>query len=178
MKIGGVEAKRRGELEPLVFSREDGNDLVFIAKPVYNLDEFIALCPEPDVKQFGKMTKDGWVPDLEAPQYLDLLRLRRVAHWDYTMIKSLEPSNINWDKVKHNDPKTWKHCQTELLSVLSYTEFSKVIGLVEEANTMDDAKLEENRESFFRKRVAVLEQTSPTSAQENMQSGQPANSSA
>jgi hypothetical protein len=174
MKVGGVKAERRGELPPLCFAREDDQFLVFTAKPVYNWDEFDAICPEPDPKQFGVMTKEGWQVDSEAPGYLDQLRIYEKRRAAYMFIKTIEPSNIEWDKVKINDPETWKFYREELVGesgCLSENEFGHLSNLVTEANTLSYAKLEANRETFFQKRAAQASQNSQNTDQENTSSG-------
>jgi len=148
--VGGIVAKRGGVLPPLVLKRED-DELVFRAQPVHDLDEFEALCPAPDFKKFGVLTPQGWQPDPEAPEYLDLLKTYRKRRWAYIVIKTLEPSNIEWEKVKLKDHTTWLDYYEELAAVLSYNELGHVMALIEEANALDQEKLEENRQSFFRK---------------------------
>lgn len=179
MRVNGVEAKRRGVLPPIVFPRDDGEFLAFYVQPVYDLDEFDILCPEPDPKKYGMLTKDGWVTDYEAPALLDELKRHRMKRWEYIVIKSLEPSNITWDKVDPKNPKTWHHHEAELRGVMSYSEFGQLMGLIDEANSLNKKRLEENRETFFRK-LAERQQKAEAgqcSGQENTSSGEPASDS-
>lgn len=157
MRIGGEDVTRRGQLDPLVFERDNGQLIAFIIKPVYDLDEFEALCPEPDPSKFGALTPKGWAPDPEAPELLDLRRLYNKRRWAYLVIKSLEPSNIEWEKVKLSDPQTWQFWEEELRAVLSYTEYGVLMRLIDQANTLDAGKLEENRQTFFQRRRALLD---------------------
>ena len=173
MKIGGVEASSSWEPDPLILERgrdEKGNKvfLVFRARGLRDLDQFKAMCPKPENKS-GMLTKDGWVLDPEGPEYLDQLRQWQKLKMAYIFIKTLEPSNIEWQKVQFGNPRTWLQYEDELKSILSYVEMSHLIELVEQANALNSAKLEENRQTFFQMRDQRLQQLKPDG-----QSGDPA----
>lgn len=179
MKIGGQEAKKGGLFGPLTFKRDDETFYPFFATPVHNLDEFNRLCPVPEVTS-GMFTPTGWVKDPESPAHKAALANRGEIRWAYICVKSLEPSNIEWDTVVLDDPSTWINYEDDLLSVLSYLEFAKVQGLIEEANALDEAKLEENTASFFRQMAAKNaeqppENPSPNSAPESTPDSESAN---
>lgn len=155
MKVNGVDAKKvtAWEPDPLVLDRgrdEHGEKvfLVFRARGVKTYDEFEALCPEPKNTQ-GYMTREGWQIDPEAPVYVDEMKRWRQQRWAYTIIKTLEPSNIEWEKVKIAAPKTWHHFKEELRLILSDNELGRLYGLIHEANVLNQEKLEENKQSFF-----------------------------
>lgn len=171
MKVGGVQADKPGSLEPLVFPRGK-ESLVFIAKAVGDLNEFNAVCPEPDLSKHGRIGKEGWEPDPEAPAYLELMKTYRAQRWAYFFIKTLEPSNIEWDKVKLSDPRTWKFYEEELRANLSFTEYGHVVDLVEQANLMGTERLEVARQRFFQKQAALSAQLIPISGQATTPSGE------
>lgn len=154
--IGGFPAKKGGALLPLVLTGGREYPLAFYAKGLESFDEFEAMVPKPDVKKYGMFTAQGWVPDPHAPAYIDQCNEYMQLRWAYTIIKTLEPSNIEWSTVDPRKPETWKNVHEELKATLGHYERGLVIALVEEANVMDEAKLEENRNSFFQMRESLL----------------------
>jgi len=81
------------------------------------------------------------------------LVFRRIA---YIVVHSLRPSEIEWDTVQLDNPSTWGNWETELKNAgLSEIECSRVLGLVLEANCLDEAKLRKARELFLRGTPAV-----------------------
>lgn len=154
MKIGGVEVSREWTTEPLVF-RHGSQLIAFIAEPVHDWDEFNALCPQPDTTQFGRYEKtpEGvkFVVDHEAPALKDVRKKRAKLMDEYLIIKSLAPSNIEWQNVKLDDPETWQNAEKELRTVLTTHEYNLVVKLVLDANALDQESLEENRKSFFQR---------------------------
>jgi hypothetical protein len=146
MKIGGKPVTKC--IEILVLPRVDG-DLIIKAEAVAINDEFNALCPEPQAPSVR--TKDGKKDDLEDPDYLKAVDKRSVARWDYMCIKSLAPSEIEWDKVNLSQPITWNGWKQELLDAgLSEIEVGRIQGAVQAANSLDEDKLKEARDSFVR----------------------------
>jgi hypothetical protein len=68
----------------------------------------------------------------------------------YIVVRSLEPSQIEWDTVKLDEPSTWLNWEEDLKkSKFSIIEIRRVHRLVLEANCLDEAKLEEARKSFL-----------------------------
>jgi len=93
----------------------------------------------------------------------------------YMVLKSLEPSDIEWEKVNAADPSTWLGWQDELKEAgISQTELNRIIVCVMQANALDEDKLKEAREVFLRGPVPVpSEYSGPDTELENMQSGNP-----
>lgn len=172
MKVNGQIATRPVALPPLVFPRGEG-ELVFIALAVENFDEFNKLCPEPDPKQFGRLGPQGWEVDDDSPQYRDLMKQHGRQKWAYMFIKTLEPSNIEWETVNVNQPQTWKNFEKELRSVLGHVEYGTLVNLVEEANMMGSDHIEVARKRFLLKQEALrLQKTSPSSEPASTPSGE------
>ena len=172
MKVGGVETSREALFGPLTFRR--GKDyLVFYAQPVWDLDEFNLRCPAP-VNNHHMFTKGGKVIDPKAPAYLDALAEHSRKRWGYIVLKTLEPSNITWDNVSLVDPSTWVNVEQDLKRSLGLYEFSRVMRLVDEANAIDEEKLEENAQSFFQQQAQAAEakKQSPNTAPANTLSGE------
>lgn len=146
MKIGGVEVKACEEI--LVLPRLSG-DIVIKAHAVKDMDLFHALCPSPTAP--GVRTKDGFKPNVEDKNYLQLLDIYSTQRLAYIVIKSLEPSCIEWEKVKLEDPTTWTLWSSELTAAgLSDVECQLILRCVLQANSLDEEKLKEARSVFLR----------------------------
>lgn len=173
MKIGGVEIKGPAE-EVLVLPRLDGDDIVIHAIAVSDMDEFEALCPLP--KPPGMRTKAGWAPNPNDETYKDRVTQHGELRLAYMVLKSLEPSEIEWGKVNVDDPSTWLEWQNELKDAgISSTEVNRIIVCVMQANALDEAKLKEARELFLRGPVQEPDEyCGPDTELENTQSGDPA----
>ena len=147
MKIAGIDPKTLSNEVLLVLPRGE-SEIVFRAKGLPDMAEFEALCPSP--KPPGKFTKDGWVPQLNDPTYQQVLGEWAKKRLGYMVVKSLAPSEIEWDSVKENDPRTWAKWEEDLKSAgLTQVECNRVLALVLEANALDDAKLQRAREVFL-----------------------------
>lgn len=149
MKVGGVQVTPPPE-GLLVLEREEGN-LVFRARPIPMdaWDQFNKICPEPPVPMvLVKGEKKANTTDETYQSQLRKLHTKRMA---YLCLKSLEPSNIEWDNVVMDDPDTWEKFEDDLRSAgMTEIEIDKVIKLCVGANTLDEEKLKRARESFLR----------------------------
>ncbi len=174
MKIAGIDPKTLSNEVLLVLPRGE-TEIVFRAKGLSDMAEFDALCPTP--KPPGKFTKDGWIPNLNDPTYQQVLGEWARKRLGYTAVKSLAPSEIEWDSVKENDPRTWSKWEEDLKSAgLTQVECNRVLALILEANALDDAKLHRAREVFLRGQEPMpAEFSSPHSAPQSSPSGALAN---
>ena len=146
MKIGGVSVTKCEEL--LVLPRGDGNDIPFRAVAVTVNDEFEKLVPMPVPPMV--ITKNGKQPDLTDDTYKAALASRDVKRFAFLCLKSLEPSNIEWETVDLEKPNTWSGWSQELKDAgLSDTEVNRVIGTVMIANSLDEDKIDEARKTFL-----------------------------
>lgn len=172
MRIGGVEVNKSPR-EILVLPRGD-QEIVFEAVALASWDEFDAMCPEP--KAPGIRTRDGFQPDKDDPTYKQLLENYRAQRWAYLVLKSLEPSEIEWESVDVSKPSTWKNWSQELQDAgLTAVEINRVIQLVMDANCLNEARLKEARELFVRGRQqARAESSGLRIAPAAGQSGEPA----
>jgi len=170
MRIGGVELTGPNE-EILVLPRLSG-DIVIRARAVSDMSDFEKLVPEP--KAPGKLTKDGWVPQLDDETFKQRMEAYHTQRFAYMVIKSLAPSEIEWDKVRLDNPQTWKHWDKELREAgLAETEVNRITVCVMQANSLDERKLKEARELFLRGMAEEVSSSSghPTEP-ENMPSGE------
>lgn len=178
MKINGKEITKANE-ELLVIPRGNGENIVFRAKAVLDMSDFYKICPipkAPEVMLPGGRKK----VDIEDKGYLQELNNYGNMRHSYLIIKSLEPSNIEWDQVKISEPGTWHLYEDELKKAgFNYVEQQLIINCVFTANALNETKLEEARESFL---ASLLEESERLSllpiAQQNMQSGEPVKDSA
>lgn len=153
MKIAGLDPTTFAVEEVLVLPRGDQN-IVFRAKGVPNMDEFHKFVPEP--KAPGVFTRDGWKPNEEDGHYRTALTEYQRRRLAYIVVKSLEPSEIEWDTVDMDNPSTWPNWELDLQNVgFSQVECNRVLGLCMEANCLDEAKLKKAREVFLRGPMAT-----------------------
>jgi hypothetical protein len=173
MKIGGVDPKTLCNEVLLVLPRGE-QDLVFRARGLKDMDTFNAKCPQP--KPPGKLTRDGYVSMPDDPAYQTVLGAWAKKRLGYIMLHSLKPSDIEWDTVKEDDPRTWSNWEQDLRGGgLSEIECSRVLAVVMEANALDEVKLKKAREVFLLGQVQEQKASSgPATEQVNTPSGEPA----
>ena len=158
----------------LVLPRGNDKEIVFRAQPVKDMEPFEQLCPRPSPP--GKLTRDGWVQMENDPTYKQVLKAWADQRLGYMVMKSLEPSQIEWDTVLESDPRSWCNWSTDLRNGgLSDTECQRVMNLVLEANCLDEAKLKKAREVFLAGEAAKVASSGLPTGQESTQSGAPAN---
>ena len=171
MKINGHEVVGLPE-EILVLPRGPNQQVVLKARAIPDFEEFDKLCPPP--KPPGRLVKNVWEPNEKDPTYQDVLReynRRRIA---YMVVKSLEPSNIEWDTVKMESPSTWVNWEAEFKKSFSQIEINRVVQLVFDANCLNEEKLELARRSFLAGQTQVVESSGLTGGQPSTPSGEPA----
>lgn len=173
MKIGGLDPKTLCNEVVLVLPRGEQN-LVFRAVGLKDMDVFLAQCPIPQPP--GKLTRDGVVPMTDDPTYQTVLNQWGKKRLGYMVFHSLKPSDIEWDTVTENDPRTWLNWEKDLREGgLSEVEVSRVLALVMEANALDENKLKKAREVFLLGQVQEsIISSGPATEQVNTPSGEPA----
>lgn len=174
MKIAGIDPKTLCNEVLLVLPRAEQN-IVFRAHGLKDMDEFQAKCPLP--KPPGKFTKDGWVAEENDPTFQQVMAEWGKKRLGYIVTRSLEPSNIEWDTVKLDDPRTWPNWEKDLIDGgLTQIEANRVLALVMEANSLDETKLSKAREVFLAGQAPMPPEFSgPVAAPANTPSGGPAN---
>lgn len=173
MKIGGVDPATLPKEEILVLPRGT-QQVVFRAVGIPDYEEFNTLCPEP--KPPGKLTKDGWEPHEDDPDYKSLMAAHGAKRLAWMVIKSLEPSEIEWDTVVPAKPSTWANWQKDLKNAgFSQVECNRIQQLVFQANCLDEEKLKRARDVFLLGQQPVPSEFSGRSTEpESTQSGAPA----
>jgi hypothetical protein len=147
MKIDGREVKDDFPEDILVLPRMD-HDIVFRARGVPDMEEFKKLVPEPMCPTLLK--KGRKVNDSENPDYLKQVADYGEKRFAYLVLKTLEPTNIEWDTVDMGKPSTWKNWTEELRKAgLSEPECNRIIALVLSANSLNEQRMKEAREAFL-----------------------------
>jgi hypothetical protein len=145
MKISGIEVTKNEAL--LVLPRDNG-DIPIRATAVAINEEWEKKCPEPVAPML--QTKDGNNPDFSDETYKESMERRGKLRFALMIIRSLEPSNIEWEEVDVDKPATWLKWDEELMAAgLSEVECNRILGLVMEANSLDEAKIKEARAAFL-----------------------------
>ncbi len=176
MKIAGVDPKTLVNEVILVLPRGEQN-LVFRARGLKDMEVFNTKCPKP--KPPGKLTRDGWVPNDSDPTYQTVLDQWAKKRLGFIIFHSLKPSEIEWDTVKEDDPRTWTDWEQDMRDGgFSEMECSRILALVLEANSLDEEKLKKAREVFLRGPEPVPSEFSGlATGPETMPSGGPAKDS-
>ena len=145
MKIGNVEITTNEEILVLPRPKED----IVIKAVAVDMDLFEKLVPEPEAP--GIRTKEGFKKDTTDKTYLQLVEDRDAKRLGYLVVHSLVPSEVEWDKITLDDPKTWATWSEELLAGgLSSVEVKLVLSCVMGANALDEEKIAAARASFLR----------------------------
>lgn len=147
MKIAGREISGPNKVT-LVLPREDSEDIVIIAQACdTDAVDDILIEPQPPIK----VIKGEKIKDLKDEGYIDQMNNYYVRRLAYIILKSLEPSDIEWETVDIEDPKTWTNYNQELKDAgFSTVEINRIGAAVMEANALDEAKLEAARQVFLR----------------------------
>jgi hypothetical protein len=173
VKIGGIDPTTLSREFLLVLPRGD-TQLVFRARGLKDMSEFSTICPAP--KPPGKLTKDGFIPNTNDPSYQQLLTMWGTKRLGYMAVKSLEPSEITWDTVDIANPATWGNWESDLKNAgLNQFEVNRVTGLVLEANSLDDDKIERARRLFLAGQAQEVVSSGLQTEPVNTSSGEPAN---
>lgn len=154
MKIAGIDPKTLPNVEFLVIPRGE-KQIVFHAQGLANLDEFHQMVPEP--KAPVAQTPTGIVANVKDAGFQAALAEYSKRRVGYLVVNSLKPSDIEWDTVKMDQPGTWSNWEKDLLNAgLTQVECNLVFNLVWGANSLDENKLKQARETFLRGTAAAL----------------------
>ena len=149
MKIGGVVVEGPSE-EVLVLPRPTSphGDIVIRCRAVLDMTHFHNMCPEPKAKPV--LVAGGFKPNEKDPGYLEQVANYSQLRFAYIALKSMEPSEIEWETVVMDQPSTWTKWEGELKEAgISAIEINRIVACVMQANSLDEAKLEKARESFL-----------------------------
>ena len=152
MKIGGIDPSTLPSEQLLVIPRGE-KQIVFRARGLPDFDEFDELCPAPEPP--AKLTPKGKEYITDDPNFLAARKEYTKRQLAYMVVKSLIPSEIEWDTVDLTKPASWPNWEADLKKAgITQTECNRVYQLCREANTLDEQKLEEARDFFLRGQAA------------------------
>ena len=173
IKIDGQAVPTAKNEDVLVLPRGTGS-IVIKARAIPDLDTFNEMCPGP--KPPGALTKDGFVPNTEDDTYKKRLEQHNLQRIGYMILHTLEPTNLTWETVLADNPKSWPKWEEELKeSGFTNVECNLILGLVMEVNSLNEVKLKEARASFLRGQVQEQSASpSPSSEPSDTPSGKPA----
>ena len=146
MKIGGVEVTTSEEV--LVLPRAMGDDIVIVAVAA-DMENFEDMYPKPQLPK--RIVRGGVEDDVDSPAYVAALESWGNRRFEYLVLKSLEPSKIEWETIDMDKPNTWKNWSKELQEAgFASTECNRIVNCVLTANSLNEAKLRIARERFLR----------------------------
>jgi hypothetical protein len=163
MKIGGRAIDCGPKTIEIFIPRGEFGDIQFKFIGVIDDDEFDKLYPIPEPPRSMKVGV-GTVMNVEDPTYKAQLANRGAARQDWFFLKSIAPSNIEWDTVKLEDFSTWGNWREDLKKAgFSVSEISTLYNAFAEANVITDSMIKEARQRFlaFQQGVQSGEQPSP-----------------
>lgn len=175
LRIGGQVVDKPSE-QILVLPRVNGDDIIITARAVLSMEDFDRFVPQPQAKRAWVKGK-GNVLMTDDPAFLKEMETYGEKRFAFMALKSLEPSEIEWETVKMEDPNTWTGWTKELNEAgLSEVEVQRIVVCVMQANSLDENKLSEARAAFLRGLEAEAEESSgPSTGPSNTPSGPPAN---
>jgi len=166
-------------IEVVVIPRQSG-DLVFKAKAVLDYSECDRLNPMPQPPK--RLMAGGEVQEnTEDPKYKKRVEEWAVAKFHWMVTKSLSATEgLEWETVESTKPETWKNYKQEMQEAgLSPGEIARIEMCVTDACGLNQAKIDEATKRFLAGQAqAPAAQSSPSSEQQSMPSGVPANAGA
>ncbi len=147
MKLRGTKLEERAVI-PVVFERPSGS-IVFTLSAVLNTSDFDKIYPEP--KPPKAIKKGIEFLNVKDPRYVAACEQRAIASTAWLVMETLKATpELEWEKVKIDDPNTWHLWKDELIeSGFSAGEISYLIGKISEVNGLDEKRLDAARESFL-----------------------------
>lgn len=170
MKIAGIEVPKQHE-EVLVLPK-GGVNIVFKAVAVLDFEVFEKINPMPQPKQ--RRYPDGRIAqEVDSPTYKTAISDWASAKTNWMILKSLEPSCIEWDTVDMSKIDTWANYTKDLHnSGFSEYEIGRIIDLAITACGLNQEKIDRETQSFLLGQgKAQNEQSSPSSGQSDTPSG-------
>lgn len=126
------------------------NDVVFKATPVRSFDEFDKLVKQPEAPW---TTKPGEAPvrDTKSESYIAAMADYSSMKMHYLFLKSIEATEgISWDKVKIDDPTTYKLLDEELADAgITAGEINRLWDLILTVNGLNAEAYEKARNRFL-----------------------------
>lgn len=155
-KIEGVPRK----IIPVI--REDGN-IIVIVKGIADYSPFFAICPAPEppvvrIPGPGNKTRQNYDDKNFQDEWLKWSKKK--AAW--AAIHCLAETEFEWETIDLNNPETFENWQTELMSAgFTDAELNRIGLAMSEVNGLNEALIDEARQSFLIEQAAL--QSKPSS---------------
>lgn len=154
MKVGGVAID--GPKQVILVLPRDNGDLVFKFVAVSDDEEFDKIFPAPEPPKTFITAEQRTSPDYNDEDYKRRMIEHRKARNAWVFLKSIAPSNIEWDLVKLHDPNTFDLWDKDFRRAgLSINEINRIWAAFNEANIVSDEMLNEARNRFLASQVPV-----------------------
>lgn len=156
MKIKGQTLTAPKPVPIIIPRAPHGEDVVFMAQPIIEFDEFNSKCKEPEPVRVIKAGGDSYL-DYEDKSYLLALDTyaKRKNCWIFLKTISVTPG-LEWEVVNMDDPSTWEKFEEELTKAGFTTgEINYLFTEALDVNIMTPEKIEQARERFLSKQRLV-----------------------
>lgn len=178
MKIGGVPIN--GPKRGLLVLPRDPDPLIFNFISVSDDSDFDKIYPPIKPRKEKNIRLNRIIELIDEPQYIEKVKEREIAQRAYIFLKSISPSNIEWETVDLNKPETFNNWQSDFRSAgLSNSEINAIFNKYVEVNVLTDDQLQEARDRFLALQAEnqSLNQLLPPSESQFTESGELVNAS-
>lgn len=174
MKLAGQKLEKTNSVT-IVIPRGNDKPVVFVAAAILDYSQFDVLCPRPTppikLKRGGERLIDA-----KDPKFIAAIGLYSNKRMGWMIMESLRlgTPELEWETVSYTDCNTWPNCEKELAaSGFTFNEIQLILAGVMQANCLDDDKIQEAREAFFRSQEEDNDPLlSPTDERQNTPSGE------
>ncbi|MCK9463148.1 MAG: hypothetical protein M0R80_26290 [Proteobacteria bacterium] len=138
------------QVRVLVIPRQDGN-VVFKAKAVLDYKAFESLIQQPVPPLVTMKGETEAKPNFKDAKYSEAFDAYLNLKRDWMFLESLSATEkLTWERVKIEDKSTWG-LWTEELTEAGFTpmEINRIIGIIIEANGMNQTMIDEATKSFL-----------------------------
>lgn len=131
----------------------NNDKLIIEVKAVLDYSDFRKLCPSPEAPE---VIRPGNIRtrNTEDPRYKQQVDKWSENRANWMILKSLEDSKIEFEKVDMSNPDTWGNYFDELKEVLPDAHVTRIINACMDVNGLDEEKIKEATESFLQERAA------------------------
>lgn len=157
MKILGKKIEGPN-IEIIVIPRGSGEDIIFKARAILDMEPFEKMCPTP-VPPMKRVKSGEQIPNLNDAAYLTSLQNMSTKRLAWMVLVSLQATEgLEWETVDLSDHSTWGLFRKEMRdSGFSDMEINRIIACVISVNALNDDKIEAARERFLHTAQEVLD---------------------
>lgn len=149
MKIKGKKIEGPN-VEIIPIPRAQGDDIIFQAQAVLDMEPFETMCPTP-IPPIKRLASGEEIPNLQDVNYLKSLQNISTKRLAWIVLTSLQATEgLEWETVDLSDHTTWGLFRKELHeSGFSDIEINRIIAGCISVNALNDDKIEAARERFL-----------------------------